>query len=349
MADLAHQIDLDERREAITERKRIDGARSWLEAWIEEHQLDYTASARQLGLGDNGRTPVSSFVRGKFDGDPTRLVLAIEQFRATVEGPDGISKIIGFRETRSARAVWQHANEARDGHKMAAVIGFTGYGKTESLKQFQRLTHNDSKPPVRIITCNVLVNAPFLARKLALDMGIVEKGGEPAMCLELVTKRLRAHPEFWIIDEANFLQERCLHVLRNIHDVTATGMILAGTPTFLGMIANRASSNTALRAGESGRDRGFDGPLALFADRVFTQVLPGVMEDEVTEIAEDVLKASLSEEALSKLVFYVNHNMRLLTRMLLQLREIRQKSGARKIDEKMIEAAWRKLQHVETR
>lgn len=349
MAETATQGTLDEheQREAIGDRKRIEKARAWLEAWIDEHHLEYTAAARQIGLGDGGRTIVSRFVQQKIETDPTKLVLAIEQYRATVEGPEGISAIIGFRETRSAHLVWSIANDARDNHKMSAVIGFTGYGKTESLKQFQRRAHQDNKPPVRIITCNVLINAPFLARKLALDMGLIERSGEAAMCLELVTRRLRAHPEFWIIDEANFLKESCLHVLRNVHDVTGTGMLLSGTPMFLGMIANRANSTGLYKgADDDANARGYDGPLALFADRIFSQILTGVMEDEITEIAESVLNCTLTDQALSQLVVYVNHNMRLLTRMLLQMREHRRRSGSRKVDEKIVESAWKKLAHL---
>ena len=348
-AETLRQAQGGEHSRTITEKKRIERARSWGKAWIEERDLEMIAFSRAIGFGDGGRTTVSRFLGDKLDGDPTRVVLAIEQYRATQEGPEGISAVIGFRETKTARLVWAHANGARDGHKMAAVIGFTGYGKTEALKQYQRTTHGDLKPPVRILTCNVLTNAPFLARKLALDMGLVEKGGEPAMCLELVMKRLRSHPEFWIVDEANFLQERCLHVLRNIYDVTATGMLLAGTPTFLSMVGNRSNGAAPYHAaGSEGEGRRpMDGPLALFADRVFTQALPGVTDEEAVEIAEDVLKADLTEQGISKLLFYVNHNMRLLTRLLLELREYRKRSNARKIDEKMVEAGWAKLQHID--
>lgn len=342
MAEPATQLEnLDERRAAIEDKRRIGNAVSWAAAWVDEHDLEIIAFSRAIGLGDSGRTLVSKFLSGKLETDPTTVVLAIEQFRASVEGPEGISAVIGFRETKSARMVWQAANSAREGHKMAAVVGYTGFGKTEAMRQFQRQTQHDRKPPVRIITCNVLVNAPFMAKKLALELGVVEKGGEPAMCLDLVMKRLRSHPEFWIVDEANFLHERCLEVLRNIYDVTATGMLLAGTPTFLGMVNNRQHAPGAAAGGGSP-----DGPLALFADRIFTTYLPGLADDEVIDIAEDVLKAELADQAIQRLIVYVNHNMRRLTRMLLELREIRKKSGARKIDEKMIDVAWAKLQHV---
>jgi DNA transposition AAA+ family ATPase len=342
VADVAH---IEDRVETITEKKRVENARSWIEGWIKENRLTYTAAARQIGLGDAARTPVARFVERRHEGDPTRLVLAIEQFRATIEGPEGVSEIIGFRETRCARLIWSAAHDARDNHKMAAVIGYTGCGKTEALKQFQRRTYRDNKPPVRVVTANVLINAPFLARKLALEMGLVERGGEPAMCLELVNRRLRAHPEFWIVDEANFLKESCLHVLRNIHDVTGTGILLAGTPSFIALVANRSGGTTA-RDDDREIERGPDGPLALFADRIFSTVLPGITEDEITEIAESVLNCELTDAALAKLVIVVNRNMRLLTRMMLQLREFRRRAGTRKVDDKMIDAAWIKLTHV---
>ncbi len=348
MAETAKQLDeFEEKRAEITEKRRIDNARSWAEAWIKERDLEIIAFSRAIGFGDSGRTTVSRFLNKKLEGDHTRIVLAVEQYRASIEGPEGISSVIGFRETRSALMVWKQADAARDGHKMASVIGYTGYGKTEALKQYQSRTHGDRKPAVRIVSCTVLTNAPFLARKLALDMGLVEKGGEPAMLLELVMKRFRSHPEFLIVDEANFLSERCLHLFRNIHDATGTGILLAGTPTFMSLVANRSNgSGPYPGAGPQDERRLFDGPLALFADRIFTEILPGVTDGEVSDIAEDVLKAKLTDEGLSKLIFYVNRNMRLLTRILLTLLDFRRKSGQRKIDDKMVEAAWVKLQHI---
>ena len=89
-----------------------------------------------------------------------------------------------------------------------------------------------------------------------------------------------------------------------------------------------------------------EGPLAPFVDRVFFSALPGLDDGEVVEIAEDVLKAHLTEEAMTKLLFYVGPNFRLLSKMIGKLRDIRLRAGT-KIDEKMIAAAWHKLQHLD--
>jgi hypothetical protein len=89
-----------------------------------------------------------------------------------------------------------------------------------------------------------------------------------------------------------------------------------------------------------------DGPLAPFVDRVFFAPLPGLNDDEVVGIAEDVLKAQLTEDGISKLLFYVGPNFRLLTKMIGKLRDIRLRAG-KKIDKEMIEAAWLKIQRLD--
>jgi DNA transposition AAA+ family ATPase len=342
-ASILQDLVEERRRAEITDRKRIDSARSWAHGWIEEHNLNYIAFARTIGLGDSGRTPISRFVQGKLEGDVMRLVLAIEQYRATIEGPGGISSIIGFRQTRTVHKVWAFADEARDGHKLAALIGPTGYGKTLAIRNYQRRSFGDKKSPVRVLTCNPQMTPSFICRLLALNFGVAQKG-EPAMLLELIARHLRGHPEFLIFDECNFLGEKCLQNIRFIHDTTGIGMLMIGTPWFLNMVANRSRSHVPDPLGD--KMSMLDGPLALFADRIFADVIPGLFENEIVEITEDVLRAELEPEAITKLVFLVNHNFRLLSRILIELREAKKKTGVHKIGGKMVESAWATLQHI---
>ena len=88
-----------------------------------------------------------------------------------------------------------------------------------------------------------------------------------------------------------------------------------------------------------------DGPLAPFVGRIFFSVLPGLSDQEVVAITEDVLKAQLTDEATTKLMFYVGPNFRLLSKVIGKLRDIRARGG-RKIDKEMIGAAWLKIQRL---
>src|SRR3989304_4609761 len=90
-------------------KRRVENARSWFIWWIDGGEREFTSAARTLELGEGGRTVCSKFYHDKLDSDPTRIVLAVEALRAQLEGPEGVSRHIGFRETRCARAVLKYA------------------------------------------------------------------------------------------------------------------------------------------------------------------------------------------------------------------------------------------------
>lgn len=326
-------------------RKRVDNAHAWFKAWIDAEQLEFTSAARRLGL-DNGRPLCSKFYHKKLDGDPARLILAIEALRAQIEGPDGVSRHIGFRETGCAKAIFKYASAARDGHAIGVLIGSQGFGKTEAIREFQRRTEGDGKPPVEYVYCRVSTNLPSLINDIAEQLGIIgrEKGGDPARLHRRIAQRLKSHPLFLIFDEADYLNRRCLDFIRNLNDESGTGSLLVGRPPLLKTIQEGVQWTTL---NDQEKDRLIqDGPLAPFVDRVFFSALPGLSDDEAVDITEDVLKAQLNEEAVSKLLAYVGPNFRLLSKIIGKLRDIRLRAGMM-IDKAMIEAAWLKLQRLD--
>lgn len=341
--------DKQERGAEIADKKRVENARAWLRWFIESEDQEYTAMARRLGLSESGgRNLVSRFANNKLDVDPTQIVLAVESLRAQVEGPEGITKFIGFRETRSAKMLWRHVAAARDGHFVGVVVGPVGFGKTEAVREFQRRVRNDGKAPVEYVYARVTTNLPALINEVAETIGLIDRGrgGDPARLHRLIAQSLRSRPRFFVFDEGDYLNDRCLTFVRNLHDESGAGMAIVGRPMLLKTIDEGLYWS---RANGDGKDRVVaDGPLAPFVDRIFSAVLPGLGDDEVVEVAEDVLKGKLTEDAVKKLLFYVGPNFRLLSRVIGALRDIRIKGG-RTIDHQMIEAAWRKLQRLESR
>ena len=326
-------------------RRRIDNAQSWFKWWIDSEGREFTSAARTLGLTDNGRTLCSKFYHGKLESDPTRIVLAVEALRAQLEGPEGVSRHIGFRDTGCAKAIFKYAVAARDGHAIGVLVGSMGFGKTEALREFKRRSEGDGKPPVEYIYCRVTTNLPSLVNDIAEQLGIIgrKKGGDPARLHKRIAQSLRSHPLFLIFDEADYLNRRCLDFIRNLNDESGAGSLLVGRPALLKMIQEGASW-TVLSDQEKER-LVQDGPLAPFIDRVFFVALPGLNEEEVVDITEGVLKAQLNEEAISKLLAYVGPNFRILSKLVAKLRDIRLRAGAT-INKQMIEAAWLKLQRL---
>jgi hypothetical protein len=327
-------------------RKRVENAHAWFTAWIDADRREFTSAARTLGLGDGGRTVLSKFYHRKLEADPTRVVLAIEALRAQIEGPEGVSRFIQFRETRCARAIFKYATAARDGHAIGLLVGSMGFGKTEAMREFQRRTDRDGKPPVEYIYCRITSNLPALINDVAERLGIIgrDKGGDPATLHRRIADRLKSKPLFLMFDEADYLNRRCLDFIRNLNDETGAGILLIGRPTLLKTIKDGVSWTTLDDDEKERLVR--DGPLAPFVDRIFFAVLPGLSDAEVVEITEDVLKARLDEEAISQLLFYVGPNFRILSKMIGKLRDIRLRAGA-KIDKQMIESAWLRIQQLD--
>jgi hypothetical protein len=330
----------------VLNKRRVENAHDWFVWWVKSGQREFTSAARTLGLGDNGRTICSKFYHCKLDSDPTRIVLAVEALRAQIEGPEGISRNIGFRETRCARAVIKYAAAARDGHAIGVLVGSMGFGKTEAIREFQRRTDGDGKPPVEYVYCRVSTNLPSLINDIAEQLGLIgrDRGGDPARLHRRIAQRLKSHPVFLIIDEADYLNRRCLDFIRNLNDESGAGSLLVGRPALLKTIREGVSWTT-LHDDETER-LVQDGPLAPFVDRIFFAALPGLNDDEAVQIAEDVLKGQLTDDGISKLLYFCGPNFRLLSRIIGKLRDIRLRSG-KKIDKEMIEAAWLKIQHLD--
>lgn len=341
--------EIDDEQLSEVSLNREAEARDWLASFFRTEGIDKTALARRLGLGKEGRTVVTKFLADKRDDEINfaRITLATERLRAQVDGPEGVAKYIGFQETECVSAIWNQAKKVRDGHLLGAVVGPIGSGKTEALREFQRRARHDGGAPVRIVRCRTTMNLPSFVRKLAVDMGLVEHGGDVSTLHEQIVRRLSSYPEFLIFDEIDYLtyHEKTFHFLRDLYDETGTGILLSGQLYFLSYVWGRADFSAA-----KGDDKGLtrSGTLAPFADRLAVEVAPGLTDEEIVDICEKALNATLDGEASKKLIVYVDRNFRMLALMLRALRDMRLKHG-RAVNQRMIEAAWITCGHIKTK
>src|SRR5574341_646237 len=262
MTEAARKIDdeIEEQPEVDISTDRAETARSWLKDFRKHEGLEKIAIARRFGWGDHGRNRVHKFIEGE---DDPGVVLAVERLRSTVDGPEGIAKYIGFRETLCARTVTDHALKIRAAGLFGAIVGPVGAGKSEALKKIQSTTKNDGLPPVRLLRCRSTMHLPGIVKKIAADMGI--KGGESSQLHEQIVQRLSGRPEFLIVDEVDYLlhNERSLHFFRDLHDETGIGVLFSGQMYFLDAVWDRANRGAGAR-GEEGRLQ-LGGSLAAFA------------------------------------------------------------------------------------
>jgi hypothetical protein len=190
------------------------------------------------------------------------------------------------------------------------------------------------------------MHLPGLVRGLAEEMGI--KGGEVSKLHAEIVSRLSGRPEMLVVDEVDYLlhNERSLHFFRDLHDETGIAVLFSGQLYFLTQVWERANRGGGGIVEEGRLSMG--GALAAFADRLRVQIAPGLDDEEVVSLVQEVLACTLSEDAVKRLIVYVNHDFRVLSLLIGVMRDLRQRAG-KTVDHRVIEASWARAMHVKSR
>ncbi|MFQ5701435.1 MAG: AAA family ATPase [Acidobacteriota bacterium] len=279
------------------------------------------------------RSTLSKVLSGTYKAeDLTPMLQRIRAFRIKVEGPEGVSAVIGFRETRTVRSILQAYTKARLDGEMVILVGEGGEGKTWAFREIIRRANQHGQPPPVYLSCNVFTSAYALTLRLAQELGVGRKETADWTATQ-VAEKLRYHPRVLIIDEINYVQRKAADILRWLRDETAVGIMMAG--------------NAALDGGP--RTRGgllwdivtHHPDVEPIVSRARILEMPGIFPDEVEAIATDVL-GGFSSNGTERLIQRVGYSIRMLTRMIHELRELH-KGRPGSIGATMVDEAWSRL------
>jgi DNA transposition AAA+ family ATPase len=137
-----------------------------------------------------------------------------------------ISKIdIPTAETSVMDSVRKAITMAQDDRDIAVIVGESGTGKTTALRHYEKESHSAFFVEVDpSFTKNVLVS------EIARAVGVDQKGGMTAVIARIV-EALRERDSVLIIDEADYLSDSSLELVRRIiNDKARTGVVLVGLP-----------------------------------------------------------------------------------------------------------------------
>jgi DNA transposition AAA+ family ATPase len=304
---------------------------TWLASYLDETKLTKAGAADAMGID---RSTLSKVLDGTYGAqDLTAMLDRIRAFRLKIEGPDGLSAVIGFRETRTVRLVFDAYAKARTRGELLVLVGEGGEGKTWAFREIIRRANKAGQAPPVYICCNVFTSAYALALRLSHELGVGRRETADATLASLADK-LRYQPRVLIVDEINYVARKAADVLRWLRDETGIGILLAG--------------NTALN-GAGGRTRAgllFDlvhrhPDVEPLFSRARVLEMPGVFQDEAEAIATDVLGA-FSPNGMERLLARTRQSIRLLVRMVEELREL--KKGVKgPIGASLVDEAWKRL------
>lgn len=309
---------------------RLD-ERAWAEAYRKENQLSKAALAEMIGYS---RTTYSRFEEGTYEGDEQDLRAAIRAMRDRIEGPGGLSAVVGFRETMTARLVFKAYELAKSG-ELVILIGESGEGKSEALKEvMRRASRNGHISPV-YFECTVFTSAFALISALGKALGL-DRRPNPDALLRDIAQKLKRSPRPILLDEVHYAHEKALEALRQIRDQSGIGLVLAGTSTFAGLGYGQLGKSDLLQDLVDHRPH-----LEQIISRATIWKVQGILPSEIEAIATDVL-GRMSSEGTERLQQRAGHSMRRLVRMLQQMRKIRRRVDG-PFDDRAVDAAWAEM------
>jgi DNA transposition AAA+ family ATPase len=191
---------------------------------------------------------------------------------------------------------------AQDEASIAVIIGEAGSGKTTALRQYAKESHS-----ALLVDVDPSFSKVVLMNEIARALGVEDKGGMNAV-IERVIEALKDRDAVVIIDEADYLSDGSLELVRRIiNDKAHTGVVLVGLPTLEYKIRNLNNDHEQIisRVGvmvKLGRLRKADAE----------KILAGVWRDLSRETVDAFIKgAGGSTRTLVKLMGRVHQMMKI--------------------------------------
>ena len=146
-------------------------------------------------------------------------------------------------ETTIMEQVRRAISIAQDEAGIAVIIGDAGIGKTTAMRQYAKESHS-----ALLIDVDPSFSKVVLMNEIAQALGVETKGGMNAV-IERVIEALKDRDAVVIIDEADYLSDSSLELVRRIiHDKANTGVVLVGLPTFEYKIRALSKDHEQLRS-----------------------------------------------------------------------------------------------------
>jgi DNA transposition AAA+ family ATPase len=203
-------------------------------------------------------------------------------------------------ETATMEQVRRAITIAQDEADIAVIIGEAGTGKTTALRQYAKESHS-----ALLIDVDPSFSKVVLMNEIARALGVEDKGGMNAV-IERVIEALKDRDAVLIIDEADYLSDSSLELVRRIiNDKAHTGVVLVGLPTLEYKIRNLRNDHEQLisRVGVMVK-------LGKLKKTDAEKILAGVWTDLSKETLEAFIKgANGSTRTLVKLIGRVHQLM----------------------------------------
>lgn len=190
-------------------------------AFLKKHNQTQSWLAVNLSISN---AQISTFLAGKYNGDVQNLETKLKNFMENfIANEDKSQDAAFFLETNNTRYVEHIMTQALEQVRLSVITGGAGYGKTTAIKRF--IAH---RPEAIFIKANNLMKIKDFLELLCKELNIKVASTGMAMFTSVVSTLSRTN-KFIVIDEAEWLKDKTLDMVRNIWEESNTPIILCGT------------------------------------------------------------------------------------------------------------------------
>ena len=168
---------------------------------------------------------ISQYIAGKYLGDTDAIERALEHYIQLLisRQQQSITKEV-WVDTVNSNTVLSICQRVHVHVSFGVITGKAGVGKTSALRRYVK-----ENPDVIYLEVDTAYSPRELMKSLLKELGGDFKGSINELKAAVVT-RLKDSGRLIIIDQAEYLNERSLDLLRTVHDQASVGILLVGMP-----------------------------------------------------------------------------------------------------------------------
>lgn len=218
-----------------TEYSQADNeAMATINKWLEDRRaskegVERVSQAALARMARIGVSTLSQLLSGNYATSPTKMFEQV--LNAMRHADEATDDTIAAVETSVFKLVQTACTMARRYRNFSVMSAYVGTGKTFALKYYTR--HN---PNTFLIEVNPTFTPTTIIKKLAQIVIGHDVGGKIYDQFEAVIAALKDTDSLLLVDEAETLTPKQLHILRRLRDTANIGVVLAGTEYLNGLI-----------------------------------------------------------------------------------------------------------------